>query len=116
MQALTLAGAVGLWAAVHSWLASIRMKELARRKLGDAGARAYRLFYNMFSVLSLIPILLLWRSMPDRVLYDVATPWSYLLLGGQAASLVLLFLAFLQTGLWHSRESRNCWGTSPRPA
>jgi protein-S-isoprenylcysteine O-methyltransferase Ste14 len=74
------------------------MKEFARRQLGDAGARAYRFLYNVFSVLSLIPIVLLGRGMPDRVLYDVAAPWCYLMLGGQAASLVLLFLAFLQTG------------------
>jgi protein-S-isoprenylcysteine O-methyltransferase Ste14 len=98
MQSLTLAAAVGLWAAVHSWLASIRMKEFARQRVGDAGARAYRLFYNVFSVLSLLPILLLWRSLPDRVLYEVPAPWSYLMLGGQAASLVLLLMAFLQTG------------------
>lgn len=98
MQALALAGAVGLWAAVHSWLASIRMKDLARRHLGGAGARAYRLFYNVFSLVSLIPILLMWRVLPDRGLYDVAAPWAYLMLAGQAASLVLLFLAFLQTG------------------
>jgi protein-S-isoprenylcysteine O-methyltransferase Ste14 len=98
MQTLTLAGAVGIWAAIHSWLASIPMKDLARRQLGDAGAMAYRLLYNVFSVLSLIPIILMWRGMPDRLLYDVGAPWSYLMLGGQAASVVLLFLAFLQTG------------------
>jgi protein-S-isoprenylcysteine O-methyltransferase Ste14 len=98
MQALTLAAAVGLWAVIHSWLATIRMKEFARRKLGNAGARVYRLFYNVFSALSLIPILLLWRNTPDRVLYSAAAPWSYLMLGGQAACLVLLFMAFLQTG------------------
>jgi protein-S-isoprenylcysteine O-methyltransferase Ste14 len=74
------------------------MKDFVRRQLGDAGARAYRLFYNVFSVLSLIPILIMWRGTADRVLYDVTAPWSYLMLGGQAASLVLLFLAFLQTG------------------
>ena len=98
MQALILAGVVGLWAAIHSWLASIRMKDLARRTLGEAGARAYRLFYNVFSVVSVIPIVLMWRGMPDRALYNVGAPWSYLMLGAQAASLVLLFLAFLQTG------------------
>jgi protein-S-isoprenylcysteine O-methyltransferase Ste14 len=74
------------------------MKEFARRQLGDAGARAYRLFYNAFSVVSLIPILLIWRGMPDRLLYNLPAPWSYLMLGGQTASLVLLFLAFLETG------------------
>jgi protein-S-isoprenylcysteine O-methyltransferase Ste14 len=98
MQTLILAGAVGLWAAIHSWLASVPMKDLARQRLGDAGARAYRLFYNVFSVLSLMPIMLMWRGVPDRVMYDVAVPWSYLMLSGQAASVVLLFVAFLQTG------------------
>jgi protein-S-isoprenylcysteine O-methyltransferase Ste14 len=98
MQALILVGAVALWAAIHSWLASSGMKRFARRQLGEAGARAYRLFYNAFSVVSVVPILVLWRGMPDRVLYSVGSPWSTIMLGGQAAALVLLFLAFLQTG------------------
>jgi len=98
MQALILAATVGAWALVHSWLASTRMKDWAGRQLGEAGVRLYRLVYNAFSVISLMPVLLLWRSLPDRVLYAAAPPWSYLMVAGQAASLLMLFLAFLQTG------------------
>lgn len=98
MHVLTLVAAVAGWAAIHSWLASVRVKRQARRSLGRPGERLYRLLYNVFSVVSLMPVLLLWRSMPDHALYAVPAPWSYVLAGGQALSVVLMLLAFLQTG------------------
>lgn len=101
METLVLGGAVALWAAVHSWLASTNMKELARKRLGVGAVRAYRLAYNAFSVLTLAPIGLLMRAVPDRLLYRVEAPWSLLLLGGQAISVFLLMLAFLQTDTLH---------------
>ncbi|MFH1185345.1 MAG: isoprenylcysteine carboxylmethyltransferase family protein [Chloroflexota bacterium] len=101
MEILILGGAVSLWAAIHSWLASSRMKELARRKLGDHTVRAYRLAYNVFSVVTLAPIALLMRALPDRPLYSVDMPWALVMLGGQAISALLLILALLQTDTLH---------------
>jgi len=101
METPILGAAVGLWAAVHSWLASNRVKATVRDRLGEGAARAYRLFYNAFSVISLAPILLWMRSLPDRTLYRVDTPWAYGMLAAQALCALLLLLALLQTGPLH---------------
>jgi len=97
METIILGGAVALWAVVHSWLASTKIKELARTWLGARAARVYRLAYNVVSVLTLAPIALMMRSLPDRFLYRVHVPWAFLLVGGQAVIVFLLVLALLQT-------------------
>ncbi len=97
MPLITLAGSVVVWAAVHSWLASQRAKDYANRLLGRGGARLYRLAYNGFAAFSFIPVLILMRLFPDRILYLVQAPWSFLLLAGQALAALCLLLALLQT-------------------
>jgi len=88
-----------LWGIVHSLLASMGFKNLIRRTLGDTFMKFYRLFYNVFAVLSIAPILYLMISLPDQTLYQVPVPWSYLMLAGQVLSVLLLFVAVMQTDL-----------------
>ena len=88
-----------LWGIVHSLLASTGFKNLIRRRLGDTFMKFYRLFYNVFAVLSIVPILYLMISLPDQTLYQIPVPWSYLMLAGQALSVLLLFVAVMQTDL-----------------
>ena len=88
-----------LWGIVHSLLASTGFKNLIHRTLGDTFMKFYRLFYNVFAVLSIVPILYLMISLPDQTLYQVPVPWSYLMLAGQALSVLLLFVAVMQTDL-----------------
>jgi protein-S-isoprenylcysteine O-methyltransferase Ste14 len=57
----------------------------------------YRFFYNIFAVISILPVLYLMVVLPDRTLYQVPSPWSYLMRAGQVLSAVLLFVAVLQT-------------------
>jgi protein-S-isoprenylcysteine O-methyltransferase Ste14 len=45
-----------LWCTIHSTLISITVTEYMKRKLGD-GYRFYRLFYNVASVATLIPLI-----------------------------------------------------------
>ncbi|MCX5818980.1 MAG: NnrU family protein [Deltaproteobacteria bacterium] len=45
-----------LWCTIHSALISITVTEYMKRKLGD-GFRFYRLFYNVVSVATLIPLI-----------------------------------------------------------
>ena len=59
--------------------------------------RAYRLLYNIFSAVSIAPVLYLLLTIPDRDLYRIPTPWSWLLLLGQGLSALLLVVALLQT-------------------
>ncbi|MGB8980815.1 MAG: isoprenylcysteine carboxylmethyltransferase family protein [Anaerolineales bacterium] len=86
-----------LWGIVHSMLASLGFKDFLRRTLGNGFMKFYRLLYNLFAVLSVLPALYLMVSLPDRPLYAVPAPWSYLLRAGQAVSALLLLVAVLQT-------------------
>ncbi len=70
---------------------------MVRGMVGAGGMRLYRLGYNVFSLVSFAPILYLAWALPDQPLYDVPAPWRFLMMGGQALSLLLLFAAFLQT-------------------
>jgi len=92
---LTLA--IVVWGVVHSIMASLGFKNLLRRTLGDGFMRFYRLFYNVFSALSFAPILYMMIALPNRDLYQVSSPWNYLMLAGQGLSVLLLFVAVLQT-------------------
>ena len=101
MHPVLIGLAVAMWAGVHSWLASIGVKTFAGRALGEGPMRAYRLSYNAFSVLSLVPILIWMRTLPDRTLYSVQAPWLYAMLAGQVISAIFLFVALLQTNTLH---------------
>ena len=80
-----------LWALIHSVLASKQVKDLIRRIAGPRFRDGlYRLAYNIQSV-----ALLLWAGrrfarLPDRELYRVGPPWSWLFRASQAASLGVL--------------------------
>src|SRR5512141_668981 len=86
-----------LWGVVHSLLASLGVKAFLRRMLGDGFMKFYRLLYNLFAALSFVPILYLMISLPDQPLYAVPSPWSYVMLAGEAVSALLLLVAVLQT-------------------
>lgn len=91
--------AIVLWGIVHSLLASTGIKESFHRLFGEKVMRGYRLFYNLFAIVSFLPILYLVIVLPDRSLYQVPPPYSYLLRAGQLASVVFLFVAVIQTDM-----------------
>jgi len=70
---------------------------MLQRTLGAGFMKFYRLLYNVFSVISFVPILYLMAVLPNRDLYQVPAPWSYVMLAGQGLSVLLLFVAILQT-------------------
>jgi protein-S-isoprenylcysteine O-methyltransferase Ste14 len=86
-----------LWGAVHSILASHFMKDMAKGFFRNGGMRLYRLGYNAFSVISFAPILYLLVILEDTPLYQIHAPWSWVMLGGQALSALMLLVAALQT-------------------
>jgi len=86
-----------LWGLIHSILASLGFKSFLAKALGKSLMRGYRLFYNIFSAISFLPILYLVATLPDAPFYSVPAPWSYLMLLGQGLGLVLLILGVLQT-------------------
>jgi len=88
---------VVIWGIIHSVMASLGFKKSLRRVLGNGLMRLYRLFYNVFSVVSFVPILYLMVMMPDKGLYQIRSPWNFIMLAGQGISVILLFVAVLQT-------------------
>ena len=97
MSLLILAGAFVVWGVVHSLLASLMVKDFVRKMAGDDVMRIYRLGYNIFSVLSLLPILWLMGVLPDRPVYSIPAPWKYPMLAGQGVAAFLLLYGVLQT-------------------
>ncbi|HUI88087.1 MAG TPA: isoprenylcysteine carboxylmethyltransferase family protein [Anaerolineales bacterium] len=88
-----------LWGLSHSLLASLAWKDFFRKMFGDGVRRVYRLGFNIFSVLTLLPVLWLMWIPPSPVLYLVPAPWKYLMLVGQAIAAFLLLYGVLQTDI-----------------
>ena len=91
--------AVAVWGIVHSWLASHTFKRWLTRALGDGFKKFYRLLYNLFSVVSIVPVLYLMLTLPDQDFYHVPAPWRYLMFAGQGLSAILLLVSLLQTDI-----------------
>jgi protein-S-isoprenylcysteine O-methyltransferase Ste14 len=90
---------IAVWGLIHSLLASVAIKGFFHRVFGDSFAKFYRLFYNIFAVLSITPVLYLIVVLPNKTLYQIPSPWSYLMLAGQGISAFLLFVAVFQTDM-----------------
>jgi protein-S-isoprenylcysteine O-methyltransferase Ste14 len=88
---------IAAWGAVHSFLASLGVKQASQRWFGSDITRWYRLGYNIFSVASFLPIVWMMAVLPDRPLYQVPAPWSYFMFTGQALAVLLLLTGLLQT-------------------
>jgi protein-S-isoprenylcysteine O-methyltransferase Ste14 len=80
-----------LWALLHSLLASEQTKDLARRISGPRYRDGlYRFAFNAQSVASLVWAALRFSRLPDRDLYHVRPPWSWLFRASQVTSLGML--------------------------
>jgi methanethiol S-methyltransferase len=86
-----------LWGVIHSLLASNTFKAWLTNLLGKSLMRGYRLFYNLFSLLSFLPILWLVATLPDAPLYSIPAPISYAMFLGQELAALLLLVGVLQT-------------------
>jgi protein-S-isoprenylcysteine O-methyltransferase Ste14 len=80
-----------LWALIHSILASKQVKDLAHRISGRRYRDGlYRFTFNAQSVVSLLWAARQFSRLPDRELYHVRPPWSWLFRANQVASLGVL--------------------------
>lgn len=98
-SALTILIAVAIYAVIHSLLASLGAKGIARRWFGAESDRWYRLAYNAFAVLSLVPVLALVPLLPDQTLYSIPSPWHFIPLAIQALAGLGLLVGVWQTGV-----------------
>jgi hypothetical protein len=92
--------AVSLYGVVHSWLASLGVKAWTRYRYGELAERIYRFAYNLFAIVTLLPVLALPALLPDRRLYSIPMPWAFVLMGLQLLAVGALGLGLLQTGVW----------------
>lgn len=87
-----------LYGALHTLLAGHAAKEFARRRLGPAGERYYRLFFSLQAGITLLPALYLAWRLPDAVIYRIPAPWNLLTLLLQILALAGLWVGVRQTG------------------
>ena len=87
-------------AAIHSVLASKPAKDLTRRIAGHRYRNGlYRFAFNAKSVLLLAWATYWFLRLPDREIYRVKAPWSWLFRAGQVASLGVLLSAVRVIGV-----------------
>jgi protein-S-isoprenylcysteine O-methyltransferase Ste14 len=77
--------------------------------------RFYRLAYNVFAVVSFLPVLVVMFLVPDRTLYLVPLPWSLFMVGGELLAVAALFSSFRQTDIWDFIGLRQL-GESDKPS
>jgi len=100
MGTLLLVFTSAIWGLLHSLTASLGAKNAVRKVIGSQGMTWYRLGYNVFSAVSLFPLLALAAMLPDTLLYIIPQPWTLVTLALQLAALVLLVVGVLQTDVW----------------
>ncbi|MEI8132836.1 MAG: isoprenylcysteine carboxylmethyltransferase family protein [Leptolinea sp.] len=93
--------AFGVYGIVHSLLASFKAKDLAEAWLGPVGRKWFRMAYNIFATISLLPVLALAVILPDRAFYNVLSPWSVILFLMQLVGVGISIFAVAQTDLLH---------------
>jgi protein-S-isoprenylcysteine O-methyltransferase Ste14 len=89
-----------IWALLHSALASLKVKTLASKLLGESVKRWYRLFFVIVAIITLLPLLIIYLFQPREVVYMVDAPWSWLMVAGQGVSILALVVATWQSGLF----------------
>ena len=92
--------AFAIYSVVHSLMASLPAKDLVYTLFGKAGERYYRLFYNFFSFVTLLPILALPFTIPDQILYTIPENWKPAAQAAKIITMALLFISFIQTGMF----------------
>ena len=85
----------------HSLLADPRVKRAVRHAIGEAADRWYRLVYVILSAIAVLPFFYILAFMPDRTLYVVPAPWKWLMVAGQAVSVIAVVAALKQTGFFY---------------
>jgi len=91
--------AVLLYGVIHSILASLWMKAKAKHWFGALADRSFRIFYNLFAFLTLLPVLALPVLLIDMLLYAIPFPWVVITLLVQIIALAALVIGLMQTGI-----------------
>lgn len=112
MGTLLLVFASAFWGLVHSWTASVKFKEAVLRVFGVKSMNWYRLFYNIFSTITFLPLLVLVVTLPDQFLYEIPDPWVDTTLIFQLMAAIVLLVGVLQTDVWSFLGLKQLMGGS----
>ena len=90
-----------IWSLLHSLTAASRPKTIIRQKIGDrAYDGLYRPLYNLFSIITILPVLyLLATQVSDVPIWTVPTPFKFIMNGIQLIGLVGLSVSLWQTDI-----------------
>ena len=112
MGTLLLVFASAVWGLVHSLTASMKFKEAVFRVFSIRSRNWYRLFYNLFSTITFLPLLVLTVTLPDKSLYEIPEPWVDFTLILQLLAAIVLLIGIWQTDLWSFLGIRQIMGGS----
>jgi protein-S-isoprenylcysteine O-methyltransferase Ste14 len=112
------------WAVLHSLAAAVGLKRVFRGWVGEvAYAGWYRLLYNLFAIVTFLPLyLLIPVLLPQTVVWSWARPYLYLAYSFQIVALAGLVYSLWLTDVWDFLGLRQAiWymqakGTRQRPA
>jgi methanethiol S-methyltransferase len=110
MGTILLILASALWGFVHSLTASLKTKEAVHRTFGLSAMNWYRLSYNVFSIISFLPLFILAVVLPDRLLYVIPDPWADITTILRLMAVVVLFVGVFQTDVWSFLGLRQITG------
>lgn len=86
------------WCFLHSWLASVPVKEFVSRRMPPAFSAWYRLLYNVVAGFLLFPVALVYWRLPDITLYMVPPPSQWIMYSAQGLAALGLLVAATRTG------------------
>jgi protein-S-isoprenylcysteine O-methyltransferase Ste14 len=110
---ILILAAMLLYGVVHTLLASLAVKAWTQRWLGEWARRTYRLAYNLFAIISLLPVLALPALLPDQRLYVIPFPFALVTLALQGLAVVALLLGLQQTRVWSFLGLSQLSGNNP---
>ena len=100
-NAAVLLAALAGFSLLHSLLAGRGLKPWLAARLDERAVEGwYRLAYNLFAALTLLPAAVAYLALPDRALYSVGMPWAALLRAIQIIGLVGIVGALFVTDVW----------------
>jgi methanethiol S-methyltransferase len=99
-----------LWALVHSVLASKQVKDFTRQIAGPRYREGlYRFAFNIQSIVLLLWAVRRFARVPDRELYCVNPPWSWVFRASQVASLGVLLSGVRVMGILNFAGITSLW-------
>jgi protein-S-isoprenylcysteine O-methyltransferase Ste14 len=100
-----------MWAVLHSVTAAASTKQVIRQIMGDyAYEGLYRLLYNLFAIITILPVLyLLITQVPAVPIWIVPLPFNFIMNGVQLIGLIGLAIVLWQTDIWDFAGLRQAW-------